>query len=123
MEQGGVVKLYLPAFKWWYRGGHFNVLVDGVVIGDVWQRRVKVLDVAPGRHQIQLRFWPIMWSRKFEFSVRAGEALELACSPGWTWFPGAKDIHKASDHESDLMRKSMEEVLPPRNLGAEPDSA
>ncbi len=121
--KSSAVKLYLPNFRWFYRGGHYDVRIDGRSVGEVWPKQVKVVDVDPGEHQIQLRFWPWMWTRKRVFSVAPGEAVELACGAGWTWLPGLNDLHLATTEEKEQMRGSLGNALPPRNLGSQPGSA
>jgi len=97
-------------------GGYFSVLVDGVNVGEIWPRQTKVFEVVPGDHQLCLRYWFLRRSGELDFSVRAGEEVELKCWMNWIGYPV---LRPATADDSVKMRRPVAERTPPTNLGAE----
>lgn len=122
MKPNAAIKLYRPGPRWvtlgmdWY----VEVLIDGVVVGELWSEQVKVFGVAGGPHRVRLRrALYLFWSDELSITVGTGETVELASTSEWglVWARVAR-LHVATEKERTRMRELTSDVPPPRNLGA-----
>lgn len=125
MPAKAVIKIYRSDPRWaiissWY----YRVLIDGVEVGELWNRQIKVFEVEPGIHEVQIKRWPLFGSNRLNLSMKESQTVELAC-PFWTGVPrlfGLPRIRLAKEHDKSRMRKLTENLVTPRNLGEQLDS-
>jgi len=118
VPRSAAIRLFRPGPRWydWWR--YYNVVVDRVVVGEIWPRQARVFEVAPGEHQVRLKLpHPFFWGNELTISVDVGQIVELACWPDWT---GLLVLRSATPRQSKKMREIIRDVPPPRNLGAGP---
>jgi len=100
---------------------YFTVFIDGVERGELWGNQVRVFDVSPGTHTVQLGLgwgW-VLRSRSLSFSVEDGQTADFACNRIlllWE-FP---NLHPALEKDLARMQKLLGTPPVPRNL-AKPD--
>jgi hypothetical protein len=79
----------------WWR--HYSIHVDGVAVGELWAKQVRLFEVGPGEHEIRAKLFPLMWSNKLVTTVLPGKIVELVCWPSWTGLVGPRSLHLATD--------------------------
>jgi len=100
MATGASVRIYRPRAGIG-DSGYLHVFLDGIDVGELWANQVRTFDVAPGEHQLRLTQFVIRRA-SLSFSVREGEALELACSRFAVL--GLFGLHPATRRESQKIR-------------------
>jgi hypothetical protein len=122
MSEAGVIKILGPprwlGLAWFPLNFRFELLVDGVVVADLWPGSVAVADVAPGSHGLAVQRPFVRWlkSSTLDVSVNPGEAVELACSGSSFVITGFPEIHRASPKESlRINRINRECPTPPKS--------
>jgi len=102
----------------WRTGAPPTLNADG---GVLWSHQVKVFDVAPGQHSIQLKQGLMTQSRLLTFVAESGETLEFAYSRPLT-VVGFTGLHPATSAESQKMQSLTVPPPTPRNVCL-PDSS
>jgi hypothetical protein len=122
MKPDAAIKLYRPGPRWvtlgmdWY----VEVLIDGVVVGELWSEQAKVFGVAAGPHRVRLRrALYLFWSDELSITVSPGETVELASTSEWglVWARVAY-LHVATEKERARIKELTSDAPTPRNLGA-----
>jgi len=124
MTSSAVVKVLGPGPRWLYwqgfQGIHFDLLVDGDYVTDVWPGTVAVMDVSPGIHKVRLRrpFLQIFRSPEIEIAAEVGKTVELGCGGPFRFLTSmVPDIQLASAQQIEQIRGNTRDLPPPRNLG------
>jgi len=123
MTTGAVVRVLGPGPRWYYLmsypGIHFELLVDGDYVTDVWPGKVAVAEVSPGVHAVRLRrpFLRVFRSPEIEIATELGKTVELGCG-GLARFVASlvPDIQPASEKQIEMIRRSVPDLPPPRDL-------
>lgn len=119
MPSGATLKLWRSRRLFMDYGGylawHYGVIIDGIDIGDIWPGQVKVFDISPGDHTLQLRLLgPLRGSAKQSFSVAAGEQVVFECHTGWNFFA---QLRPATHKDREDMERATAQPPTPRDLG------
>ena len=121
MPGDAVIKVYQPGPQFLRFRDYYTVVIDDTVVGDVWPREVKSFQVTAGEHRVRLKYLFLIRSRTLVVSVNHGQVLELACWPNWTGL-GPVGLHRATERDSEKIRKLAPDLPPPRNLGEQPSA-
>lgn len=114
---GAAVRIYRPRQPLQLSQGYFTVFIDGVERGELWGHQVRVFDVSPGMHDVQVGAgWGWFWrSRPLRFDVEVGQIADFACSPVQS-FLGWGDLRPATEWDKARMQRLIASPPAPRNL-------
>jgi len=117
MGLGSFIRLYRPPCLDPFVDAYVFVYIDGINVGELWNRQVLLFGVSPGTHRVRLRSPYSFPVGGRSYSIASGETLELASWSPWTggfsYF-----MHPVTPREKRQMAKLQTPTFPPRNLGA-----
>jgi len=99
---------------------YFSVFIDGVDRGELWAKQIKVFEVDPGDHELQLKQGVSTRSRVLTFTAASGQEVEFACSRLLSAV-GLTGIHQATPDESAVMKHLAVPPPTPRNIAPPPE--
>ena len=87
-----------------YRDGGvaYKLLIDGIEVGNVRDRRQLDIEVTPGRHRAQMRVWRRKRSPEVDFDIAPGGTAILECGPGGSSLAGLTDAILTPDRYISL---------------------
>jgi hypothetical protein len=97
--------------------GYCTVYIDGVERGELWGKQVRVFDVSPGTHDVQVGLgwgW-VLRSRPLSFTVEAGQTADLVCARILHYLDFPK-LRVAREKDIARMQKLLRTPPVPRNL-------
>jgi len=104
---GSVVRLMGPGptwLRWMYFPLHFELVVDGAVVSDVWPGETAMSEVAPGTHMVRLQrpHARFLRSSGLEVTAERGKSVELECTGPLSYLmTSVPDLCVASPNESE----------------------
>jgi len=118
VRRTAVIRLYQPGPVIFSSYRYLIVAIDGTEVGELWPRQVKVFDVVPGLHRVQLRVPPLRWvrSREVEVTVNADDAVDFACWPNLLG-TGPFGLHVATAKDKARMQRMIPTPPTPTDLG------
>jgi len=117
VRSNATIKLYRLDPRWassssWY----YKVLIDGVNVGELWNRQIRSFQVDPGVHEVRIKgspLLPLLGLTSLTISVDESQTVVLFC-PFWLGF--AK-LREATQKDIARMQNIVVKPSAPRNLG------
>jgi hypothetical protein len=91
----------------------FSVVLDGVKVGDIWPRQIKIFQCPPGNHRLRLDWWGFLRrSRELDVSIASGEEKSFVC---FTNVIGYVAVRPATPKDVAGMERWKRRPMTPRN--------
>lgn len=126
MPQSARIRVFRAADIWMDRNRVYKVIIDDLVVGELWPAQSGSFDISAGQHRVRVKI-DFMGSRELVVSANAGEVVELTCKGHGsaaamfnTFFRRNSyvDLHVTSPEESQELSRIAKEKAPPppRNI-------